>query len=555
MNDEHLKYLTALEDEFGIPVGLLAAQQKQESNFNPNAVSPKGARGISQFMPATAEQYGIDPFDPVQASRAQAQMMSELLNKYGGDVPSALAGYNWGMGNLDKRGMSNAPRETRDYIAAITQAIGGGQRGEAPVADGAVSGIFVDDGSADFTDDELLGSLPEQYRSDKGAQPEKSILARLGDKTKENYLSGVENIMEGHRLSEEGGLMNWGKGTGLKALGALGALASPIDAAADTFVGQPLEKETGIPADLTNFLATAIFPLAAVKGVNVAANALKGIKRPVSADLAKAANYNYAAAKVPKFSTSKEFVDNLSKRFKQIADKNIHQKNADVAGKYDEAVQWADNFAEKYSKTMKTDFGSQRFTFGTKAFKEIDQKLTSMIADLGENFEKNKVVINKLRDMKTELRASINEIPDSMLRGSKQGIKAYREAVRDWTKKSQMETIESIIRNAEVDKNPASYMASQMRDIYRNKRDFNTFPKQVQKLIKKAAKPPTVLGAAKDKFLGDGVVGLNKKAQLEKIIDAISSHKESLPNVPLRVTVPLGASTQVNKEINTERKR
>lgn len=118
-SNEHLMMLANLENQFGIPQGLLAKQQQAESNFNPNAVSPVGARGIAQFMPATAKQYGIDPTDPIQSSQGQARMMSELLTKYKGDVPSALAAYNWGQGNVDKKGLQNAPEETRNYIAKI----------------------------------------------------------------------------------------------------------------------------------------------------------------------------------------------------------------------------------------------------------------------------------------------------------------------------------------------------------------------------------------------------------------------------------------------------
>ena len=69
-----------------------------ESNFNPNAVSPAGAQGIAQFMPATAAAYGLrDPFDPVAAIDAQARLMGELLGQFG-SVELALAAYNAGPG-------------------------------------------------------------------------------------------------------------------------------------------------------------------------------------------------------------------------------------------------------------------------------------------------------------------------------------------------------------------------------------------------------------------------------------------------------------------------
>lgn len=109
----------ALEQQYGLPDGWLAAVQKQESGGNPNAVSPKGALGAFQFMPATAQQYGINPLDPDQAAQGAAQMYGDLFKKYNGDPASALAAYNWGQGNVDRQGIQNAPPETQNYIASI----------------------------------------------------------------------------------------------------------------------------------------------------------------------------------------------------------------------------------------------------------------------------------------------------------------------------------------------------------------------------------------------------------------------------------------------------
>lgn len=116
--------LSQLEQQFGLPSGLLSAVEQQESGGDSNAVSPKGALGAFQFMPATAQQYGIDPTDPDQSAIGAAKMYSDLLNKYQGDIPSALAAYNWGQGNVDKQGLPNAPPETKNYIASVMGKIG-----------------------------------------------------------------------------------------------------------------------------------------------------------------------------------------------------------------------------------------------------------------------------------------------------------------------------------------------------------------------------------------------------------------------------------------------
>lgn len=113
------QYLSQLEQQYGLPKGLLAAQMETESGGDSGAVSPKGALGAFQFLPDTAKQYGIDPLDPQQAAQGAARMNSELLQKYNGDLPSALAAYNWGQGNLDRKGLDKAPEETRNYISKI----------------------------------------------------------------------------------------------------------------------------------------------------------------------------------------------------------------------------------------------------------------------------------------------------------------------------------------------------------------------------------------------------------------------------------------------------
>lgn len=91
-----------------------------ESGGNPSAVSPKGATGAFQFMPATAKQYGVDPTDPESSAVGAAKMYSDLLSKYQGDLPKALAAYNWGQGNVDRQGLDKAPPETQKYIQKVS---------------------------------------------------------------------------------------------------------------------------------------------------------------------------------------------------------------------------------------------------------------------------------------------------------------------------------------------------------------------------------------------------------------------------------------------------
>jgi soluble lytic murein transglycosylase-like protein len=93
---------------------------RQESAFRPCAVSPKGAMGLMQLMPATATQFGApNPFDPAQNVEAGATFLKQLLVRYGGDLPMALGAYNAGPARVDAAaGVPKIP-ETQDYVKQI----------------------------------------------------------------------------------------------------------------------------------------------------------------------------------------------------------------------------------------------------------------------------------------------------------------------------------------------------------------------------------------------------------------------------------------------------
>lgn len=142
------QYLAQLEQQHGLPQGLLYAVMMKESSGNPNAVGPvtkngQQAQGLFQFMPDTAKSYGIDPFDPTQAALGAARMYSDLNKQYKGDLPSMLAAYNWGSGNLAKHGIQNAPAETRDYINTIAGQI----QNQAPMQQVAQNTAQMNDAS------------------------------------------------------------------------------------------------------------------------------------------------------------------------------------------------------------------------------------------------------------------------------------------------------------------------------------------------------------------------------------------------------------------------
>lgn len=113
------------ENKWNLPPNLLKAVARKESDFDPEAVSPVGAAGLMQFMPTTAgggAGYGInafDPFDPIASISAAGQLLAGLYKTLG-SWPKALAAYNWGIGNVTRKGFENAPEETRNYVTKIT---------------------------------------------------------------------------------------------------------------------------------------------------------------------------------------------------------------------------------------------------------------------------------------------------------------------------------------------------------------------------------------------------------------------------------------------------
>jgi len=100
---------------------------RMESGYNPRAVSPKGARGVMQLMPATAASLGVtNAYDPEQNIPAGVSFLGSLLNTYGGDQAAALAAYNWGPANVNKaqatygsNWLSYAPASVQSYVNGI----------------------------------------------------------------------------------------------------------------------------------------------------------------------------------------------------------------------------------------------------------------------------------------------------------------------------------------------------------------------------------------------------------------------------------------------------
>ncbi len=100
---------------------LVSAVISTESNWNTSAISRKGALGLMQLVPETAQHFGVfNPFDPTQNVEAGVTYLSTLLERYNGDLPKALAAYNAGPRVVDRWRGVPAFRETEEYVRKVT---------------------------------------------------------------------------------------------------------------------------------------------------------------------------------------------------------------------------------------------------------------------------------------------------------------------------------------------------------------------------------------------------------------------------------------------------
>ena len=108
-----------LSARYDLSPALIEALVWQESRWRAGAVSPVGARGLAQLMPATAQSLGVDPDDPAANLEGGARYLRQQLDRFGGDLEKALAAYNAGPGRVQQAGGVPRIRETQTYVAAV----------------------------------------------------------------------------------------------------------------------------------------------------------------------------------------------------------------------------------------------------------------------------------------------------------------------------------------------------------------------------------------------------------------------------------------------------
>lgn len=151
------KIVREAADRHRVDPALVRAVIETESNWNPKAWSHKGAGGLMQLIPTTAQRYGAyDVFDPQQNIDAGVKHLKWLLERYNGNLDLALAAYNAGEGAVDRAHGVPAFRETRSYVQKVQDAYfrpGSGRLADAFVNPHAIHKDLTSDGRTIFTND------------------------------------------------------------------------------------------------------------------------------------------------------------------------------------------------------------------------------------------------------------------------------------------------------------------------------------------------------------------------------------------------------------------
>jgi soluble lytic murein transglycosylase-like protein len=132
--------IDAAAKKYNVDPALLRGLIRQESNFNPNATSPAGARGLTQLMPGTAAALGVDASVPAQAIEGGAKYLRQQLDRFGNDPAKALAAYNAGPGAVQRYGGVPPFAETQNYVRKV-MAYAAEYRQAAPAASAAAASL------------------------------------------------------------------------------------------------------------------------------------------------------------------------------------------------------------------------------------------------------------------------------------------------------------------------------------------------------------------------------------------------------------------------------
>lgn len=271
-------FFGGIESQHGLPSGMLTAVMQAESGGNPRAVSPKGARGAFQFMPATASRFGIDPRNTAQAAQAAAKYLS-LNYKQFGSWDKALAAYNAGEGAVAKYGDIPPYKETQGYVQKIMNML-------VPAAQAAEEATEKREESE--TPELPPGFVPmEDYQAQPNPAPkaETSYDPSAGMSGTEKFLAGMGK-----------GIVDTGRG-----IGQMVGLVSQEDIDSSRRLDAPLMKHGSAVAGNIAGNAAVALPTVLIPGANTLTGAaltgaVLGGTQPVASDESRLTNTVLGAA-------------------------------------------------------------------------------------------------------------------------------------------------------------------------------------------------------------------------------------------------------------------
>lgn len=501
--------LSQLEKQYGLPMGLLSAVMQAESGGNPNAVSPKGAQGLFQFMPKTAEAYGVNPFDPESSAVGAARMYGDLNKQYAGDVPSMLAAYNWGSGNLSKFGMEKAPKETRDYITKVQNALPKQYADSGEIAVDAQIDAPMDGLPEGFVLDEQVeasnAGLPEGFVIDgaETVQPKKSPLAGYG----KALASGVQRGVAAAPMVLPNLINQAAAGPQMLYRGIRDTfqgnptdnspLYQPFYSSEDVLQMLPEklrphnpENAGEVGLDLAGQLFGNVVGGKAIqqtpKVVEGAKTVAKGMNSRTPEQLDEAANtiresstkafkeMRDAGAVINRQSAAKT-VNKIGKSISQDSKLNseLHKETLSVFKDFVEAAKKGEMGIE--------DLHQWRQLFGQVAGKTSEGKVTPDAMKAGKAIDAIDDVLNNLRG-------------GDLVKGDLNAVKALKTGRAEWARMRKFEAISDIVKKADGDPNRLKNLLKSFAD---NKKKTRGFTSEELSLLKRASRNSTTEGMLK----------------------------------------------------------
>lgn len=523
------------EQKYGLPQGMLNAVMRTESSGNPNAVSPKGAQGLFQFMPETAKELGIDPMNPEQAADGAARYLKQHYDRFG-DWNLALAAYNAGPGNVQKYGGIPPFQETQNYVQKVsahmaqpTQQIPLDATGQAPMvmASGWRSRATPIQPAGNQAPAE--GTPPASWRS---RATKVDVQAPVATKKQSLFMQGlqpkldtrdaqIQEAADAQVRGEQGpistafqsGLANASKATDfvgeLLRADQIGAAIGKLPSYGGGTIGEriPGELKKVLPGDYEQFKQnhpTAARNIrAAGQAVNVgtlipAAGVASQLARRGGEALEKAATGTKTALKVkaaePPAPGAAEFKSLANQDYDTSEWLGAKFQPKDVADKVDTELKQVapkplanGKFTKEDQVFMDNldDFQGLRGKELTLAdIKRLDEALGQKITQKFVDPRTGMPDANGLRLQKFQqkIRQLVDDVDEA-------GNDALINARSSWKAHTILRDLDTIAERASMTQNPARSMQTAYKNLYFDKDAIRGWPKEAVELLKKAGTP------------------------------------------------------------------